>query len=130
MSLTIKISTLWIVVLFTMIFADILTFITPGAMQDIIDGAVGVELTESVLLIFAILLEIPIVMIFLSRYLSRPFNRWANIAAACITSLFVIGGGSLTWHYIFFASVEIACMLLIIWYAWSWPDSALADEPA
>lgn len=130
MSLTIKISTLWIVVLFTMIFADILTFITPGALQDIIDGTMDVELTDSILLIFAILLEIPIVMIFLSRYLARTLNRWTNIAAACITILFVIGGGSWTLHYIFFASVEIVCMLLIIVYAWNWPETALEEQGA
>jgi hypothetical protein len=34
------------------------------------------------------------------------------------SSLFVIGGGSATSSYFFFATLEIAGMLAIIWYAW------------
>ena len=30
-----KRSTLWVVVMFNMVFADILTFITPGALQEL-----------------------------------------------------------------------------------------------
>jgi Sec-independent protein secretion pathway component TatC len=74
------------------------------------------------LLVFAILLEIPIAMIFLSRVLKHRANRWANIIAAAITIAFVIGGGSTDLHYIFFAAIEVVCMLLIVWYAWKWPN--------
>lgn len=71
-----------------------------------------------ILLVFALILEIPIVMIFLSRILKNKFNRWANIIASLITIIFVIGGGSLALHYIFFATVEVLVLLLIIRYAW------------
>lgn len=74
------------------------------------------------MLIFAILLEIPIAMIFLSRILKYRANRWANILAGAITIPFVIGGGSAVLHYIFFATVEVVAMLVIVWYAWKWPD--------
>lgn len=114
------ISTLWIVVMFTMIFADILSFITPGVMKEIVEGTAEVIPTPSLLLIFAILLEIPIMMIFLSRILKHKLNRILNIAAAVITILFVIGGGSLFWHYIFFASVEVICMIAIIVLSIKW----------
>lgn len=36
-----------------------------------------------------------------------------------ITTLFVIGGGSLQLHYVFFATVEVACMALIVWSVWA-----------
>jgi hypothetical protein len=114
-----KLSTLWIVVMFNMIFADILSFITPGFFEEL----KAMQVNQSMLLIFAILLEIPILMIFLSRILNRKVNRWANIIAALITILFVIGGGSLYLHYIFFATIEIVCMLLIIWNVWKWKNS-------
>jgi hypothetical protein len=68
----------------------------------------------------AILMAIPIVMIFLSRVLRRPVNRWANIIAAVITIVYVIGGGSTYPHYIFLAAIEVVSLLLIIWYAWRW----------
>jgi hypothetical protein len=111
---------LWIFVMFNMVFADIVGFMNPGALEEIITGAVGIEITQELLLVFSILLEIPIAMIVLSRILQYGANRWANIVAAVITILFVIGGGSAYLSYLFFATVEVACMLLIIWYAWNW----------
>ncbi len=116
----VKLSTLWIVVMFNMAFADILTFLTPGVIKDIVEGTMEVQVNEVLLLVFAILLEIPIMMIFLSRVLSYKANRRTNIVAAVITTLFVIGGGSPYLHYIFFASIETILMLFIIWNAWKW----------
>jgi len=121
MDTKVKLSTLWIVVMLNMVFADIVGFMNPGALEDIMTGAVGIEITQELLLVFSILLEIPIAMILLSRILKPRANRWANIVASVVTILFVIGGGSTYLSYIFFATVEVACMLLIVWYAWNWP---------
>ena len=121
-----RLSTLWVVVMFNMVFADILTFIRPGALQDLWSGQAGVHITHGLLLAFAILLEIPIAMIFVSRVLRPAANRWANTVAAVVTTAFVVGGGALTPHYVFFATVEIACMALIVWSVWTQRDSARA----
>lgn len=116
-----RISLLWIVVMFNMTFADILTFITPGALQEIMTGYAGkLQVTQRILLVFAVLIEIPIAMIFLSRTLKYQINRIVNIIACIVTMVFVIGGGSTYLHYIFFAAVEVACMLLIAWNAIRW----------
>ena len=125
LDMKVKLSTLWIFVLFNMVFADIVGFMNPGALEGIITGTVGLEITQELLLVFSILLEIPIAMIFLSRVLRHGINRWANIVAGVITILFVIGGGSAYLSYLFFATVEVACMLLLIWYAWTWPKPAV-----
>ncbi len=108
-------STLWIVVMFNMIFADILSFITPGFFE----GLSTMQLTQSMLFGFAILLEIPIIMIFLSRVLNYKANKWLNIIASIITIPFVIIGGSIYLHYIFFASIEVILMLFIILIVWN-----------
>ena len=121
-----RLSTLWVVVMFNMAFADILTFIKPGALQELWAGQAGVQVTEGLLLVFAILIEIPIAMIFASRILKRGANRWANTVAAVITTLFVVGGGSLDLHYVFFAIVQVACMALIVWSVWSQRSSETA----
>jgi Sec-independent protein secretion pathway component TatC len=115
-----KLSTLWIVVLFNMVFADIVGFMNPGALEGIMRGATGFEITQGLLVVFAVLLEIPIAMIFLSRVLTRKANQWANTVAAVVTTLFVIVGRSNYLSYFFFAAIEIALMLLIVWYAWTW----------
>jgi len=132
MSLGTRLSTLWVVVMFNMVFADILTFIKPGALQELWAGQAGVHVTAGLLLAFAILLEIPIAMILASRLLKPRANRWANTVAAVVTAAFVVGGGSLTPHYVFFAGVEIACMALIVGSVWTQRDSVRAwrREPA
>jgi Sec-independent protein secretion pathway component TatC len=79
------------------------------------------KITQGLLLVFAFLIEIPIIMIFLTRVLNRKINRIANVAACVITTAFVVGGGSLTAHYLFFAAIEVACMLLIAWACIRWP---------
>jgi hypothetical protein len=119
----VKLSTLWVVVMFNMVFADILSFMNPGFLKELTTGYAGeIQITQGLLLLLAILLEIPIAMIVLSRVLKYRANRWANIIAAVITIAFVIGGGSTYLHYIFFATIEVVCMLLIVWYAWKWPN--------
>ena len=125
MNLKTKLSTLWIVVMFNMLFADILTFMMPSFLTSLMAGnAEDIKITEELLLVFALLLEIPTLMIFLSRILKQKINRLLNILAAIITTLFVIGGGSLIYHYIFFATIEVVCMLAIIWYAFRWKEVA------
>ena len=125
-----RISTLWVVVMFSMVFADILGMMIPGVLTAMSAGQVGVQVTQGLLLVFAILLEIPIAMIFVSRILKPGPNRWANTVAAVITTLFVVGGGSLYLHYYFFAAVEIACMALIVWTVWARPSSEAAASRA
>ena len=118
-------STLWIFVMFNMVFADIVGFLNPGTLEKMM----AMKPSPGLLLVFSIMLEIPIAMIVLSRLLRYRANRWANILAAVLTILWVVGGGTISVTYIFFATIEVACMLLIIWYAWSWRESAAQVEP-
>ena len=53
-------------------------------------------------------------------WLNYRLNRWANIITGIITILFVVGGGATYPHYIFIATVETICLLLIIGFAWTW----------
>jgi Sec-independent protein secretion pathway component TatC len=116
-----RLSTLWILVLFNMVFADIVGFMNPGALEGIMKGQTGFEITQGLLVVFAVLLEIPIAMIFLSRVLNRRASQLANTAAVVLTVLFVIGGRSEHLSYLFFATIEVLSMLLILWFAWTWP---------
>ena len=117
MDLKVKFSTLWIVVVCNIAMADIF-----GFMMDLMAGSLTpeVQVPQVGMLLFAIIMEIPIVMIILSRILKYGVNRWANIIAGVITIVFVIAGGSLNIVYMFFAAVEIVCLLVIIWSAWKW----------
>jgi len=114
----VRLSTLWVFVMFNMVFADIVGFLNPGTLEEMI----AMKPAQGLLLVFSILLEIPIAMIVLSRVLKYRANRWANIIAGAITILWVIGGGNTSVSYIFFAAIEVVCMLLIVWFAWKWTE--------
>lgn len=115
-------STLWIFILFNVIFRDIHELFRPGLIAEMMTGVVnGVELTEGTMLVAGILIEIPIAMVLLSRVLKVGPNRWANIIAGGLNIAFVIANGTNDLDDIWFAFVEIAAMLFIIWYAWTWP---------
>lgn len=114
-----KLSTLWIVVMFALLTADVLASYIPGAREEMAAFA-GETPIPLLMLGAAILNAIPIVMIYLARVLRQRANRWANIIAAVITIVYVVGGGSMYPHYIFLAAIEVVSLLLIIWYAWRW----------
>lgn len=109
--------------MFNMLFTDILTFMMPAFLESLMTGhADDIKITQELLLVFAVVLEIPIIMIFLSRVLKPKLNRIFNMVAAVITILFVVGGGSLMYHYVFFATIEVACLLVIILFSFKWDE--------
>ena len=114
-------STLWIFVLFNMIFRDLHEFGRPGFLEEIMTGIVnGVQITEELLLLGGIMAEVPISMVLLSRVLKYRVNRWANIIAGAITIGFVINNGARDLDDVFFAAIEVAALALIVWCAWKW----------
>lgn len=107
-------STLWIVVLINILSADIFSFMLGHA------GEAQVSVTPWIMFAFALIHEIPIAMIVLSRVLKRGINRIANYIAAGITAVYIIAGGSATPHYIFFALMELICLFFIVFLAKKW----------
>jgi hypothetical protein len=111
-------STLWIFALLNYIYADIFTlFFNPEAQTG------TMAMTQGFVLGFAVLMETGIAMVLLSRLLKYGANRWANIIAGIINTALVswsLSSETPLPFYIFFASIEIACTLFIIWYAWRW----------
>ena len=112
-------STLWVFAVLNYIYADIFTlFFNPEAHS--------ATMTQGVVLVFAVFMEIAIAMVILSRVLKYGLNRWTNIIAGLLHTAMV--GYSLSVQtplpfYMFFASIEIACTLFIVWYAWKWRSS-------
>ena len=118
-------STLWIFVATNYIFCDVITLMYPEGLKQTMSGTAGsIQVTQSFLLGAAIFMEIPLVLIILSRVLKYQANRLSNIVAGTLMtviqfmSLFV--GTAPTLHYIFFSTIEITCTSFIVWYAWKW----------
>ena len=116
-------STLWIVVMINMLKADILSLYIPGATDELAKAA-GETPIALLMLGGAIMMEISIVMIILSRVLKYGVNRWVNIITSIITIAFIWGGASSEPHYLFIGTVETICLLLILWNAWKWTEQA------
>ena len=113
--------------MFNYAYCDILGLMDSAVLKQFLTGIVdGLEITESFLFMGAILMEIPIAMILLSRILNYKVNRWANIIAASIKTIAMmltmfVGEPSL--YYLFFGTIEIATTIFIIYYAWKWKES-------
>ena len=115
----VRLSTLWVFMLLNYLYCDIMTSFDPTVPR---------ELSRDALLAASFLMEIPIAMVLLSRVLKYRPNRWANIIAGMFlvvvqVSTQFVGGGP-TAYYVFFSVIEVACLLFIVWRAWSWAESA------
>lgn len=120
----ILLSTLWIFLTVNYIFCDVFTLMYSEELKQILTGKVeNMEMTQSFLLTFAAIMEIPMVMIFLSRILKFKINRVLNIIAGIILTLIQTGSlfaGTPSLHYIFFSIIEIAATIFIVWFALRW----------
>lgn len=120
----ILLSTLWIAVMVNMLKADILSLFIPGAAEEVAKTAAssGASIPQ-LMLVGAVMGQIGIAMIVLSRVLKYGINRWVNIVAGLVTIAYIWGGMASYSHYIFIASVETLCLLLIIGFAWTWRNA-------
>lgn len=124
-SVRVLLSGLWATVMFLYVYADILSLFRPGQLQEMLEGRMGpFPATQGSLLTAAILMIIPALMVFLSLAMKSNVARWANIAAGVLYTLVNISNilGEAWAYYILFGVVEILLTLLIVRYAWKWPN--------
>jgi len=121
-------SAAWAARMLASLQGDVVRFMGPGILEDMIAGTSDVPITNELILGMSILMAVPIFMSFLSLTLPYKTNRWANI----IIGIFFVGfeivflGSSLfLWHSpsyeIFWAIVYLVFAVLVVWYAWTWP---------
>lgn len=116
-------SLLWIFITVNYIYCDVFTLHLAPYLEAFLAGQFGsISITEEFLLIFAFIMQIPMIMILLSRVLAFTLNKYANLLAGIITTSIqaftVTMGGSL--HYLFFSFFEICTGIFIIYLAATW----------
>jgi len=119
-----KISALWIAILFLFAYGDVFGFFQEGQIEEVIGGEVsGIEITETFLFAVSVYIAIASVMVFLSLVLRSRVNRWTNIMLPIlyIVSIAVSAIAEPSAYFIFLSLTESVLLLLIIWYAWTWP---------
>lgn len=116
----VKLSLLWIVIMINMVFNDILSIMIHLENPE----PLGIPFDiRTVMAVAALVTNIPIFMILLSRILKYKWNRILNIAAGFFTIIYVIGGGDLAPHYIIIAAIETLLAITIIVMAWKWREA-------
>ena len=117
-------STIWIFATFNYLYCDVLSLMDSELLKQYLTGKVnGMEFSQGFLLGAAILVEIPIAMVLLSRVLKYRVNRWANIIAGVIMTLVQAASlfaGTPAMYYLFCSVLEITSTILIVWFAWNW----------
>ena len=120
-----KLFTLWIFVTVNYIFCDIFTLFYSENLKQLMSGAMGgMDITETFLFAFSVIMELPMLMIVLSRLLPYKFNRLANIAVGIFMTLVQTATlfGDNMLHYFFFSIIEITTTIIIVWIAIRWKN--------
>ena len=113
----VKLSLLWIFVVLLMVYADIVSLMDPTSM--IRERMVGAPMSAGFLLAGAIVMVTSIAMVISPWILNYKVNRWVTmVIGAFMIQQIVAGGHGL--YYGLFETVEVACILLIIWFTWKW----------
>lgn len=118
-------STAWIFVLLNVIFRDIHQLFRPGMLAQMLSGTVnGAAMTDQVILLGGVMLQLPLAMVLLSRVLPDRANRWANLTAAPAVIAIILVPTLVTstpdLDDLLFTAVQVVGLLFIIGYAWSW----------
>jgi hypothetical protein len=116
-----KLSALWGSLMLTYLLGDVLRIFS----GDFVAGEVGgMQVSQGLYLALAILLVIPVVMVFLSLTLPHKVNRWANIILPIFFFIFnVIGLPTYPSLYDrFLIVVGLLFNVLTLWHAWRWAE--------
>lgn len=125
-------SALWLFAILNYLYCDVLSLMDSEVLRQVLTGSVdGMEMTPGFLLAASVLMEIPIAMTILARFLAHPANRWANLVAGAIMTVVQavsLTVGSPTVYYAFFSVIEMATTASIFWLALRWqaPNGAMA----
>ena len=116
-----KLSALWLFILLNIIFRDIHQFTMKSHLEMLLTGIYnGTKVTETLMLIGGIVLEIPIAMVLFSLLLKRKYNRIANFVAVVLTiGLFMMEPPS-DMDDVFFKVIELIGLIAIIVTAGKW----------
>jgi hypothetical protein len=115
----IKLAALWVALMLIYLLGDVLRIFAgdfePGRLMG------GMQPTQGMWLLIAVIMLIPIVMIVLTLTLRYPAIRWVNIIVAIFLVVFNLAGLPYPGAYDnFLIVVSFGVNALTIWYAWKW----------
>ena len=110
---------LWVSVMLTYLLGDVLRIFAGDFEAGQLMG--GGQPTQSMWMLIAVIMLVPIVMLVLTLTLPYPAIRWVNIVAAALVVVFNLFGLPYPGAYDnFLIGVSFVFNALTIWYAWRW----------
>lgn len=111
-------SGIWIAVMLLYLLGDVLRIYS----GDFARMSEAQQLITSGWLIAAVIMVIPIMMVFLTLVLPQPINRWANLIVAAGFFLFILADlrSYPSAYDKFLLIVSMGFNGVTIWYAWNW----------
>jgi hypothetical protein len=111
-------SGLWIAVMLTYLWGDVLRIFSGDAQPG---EVLGRQASQGMWLLIAVLFLTPIVMLVLTLTVKYPAIRWANIVVAIFLVVLNLFGLPYKGAYDnFLIVVSFVFNALTVWYAWKW----------
>jgi hypothetical protein len=122
----ILLSVLWVFIILNFFARDIHELIRPGMLTQMMSGTIdGVVVTETLMLLGWIMIEIPILMTVLALLLPHGVNRWTNIGVGLLTMVMIVAMNlKPDLDNVFFMGIQLIALIAIVGIAWRWraPD--------
>ncbi len=126
----VKLSTVWLFAILNYLYCDVVSLMDSGMLKQYLTGTInGLEMTRGFLFGSAVLMEIPIAMVLVSRVVTYKVNRWANVVAGALMTVVQSASlvvGTPASYYVFCSALEIAATVYVVWTAWRWRGPAAA----
>ena len=115
-------SILWVFIILNFFARDIHELGRPGMLEQMMSGTIdGVVVTEMLMLLGGIMIEIPIMMTVLALLLPHGMNRWANVGVGLLTMVMIVAMNiKPDLDNIFFMGIQLIALFAIVGIAWQW----------
>jgi hypothetical protein len=110
---------LWVALMLTYLLGDVLSIFAGDFEAGKMAG--GMQATQRMWMLIAIIMLTPIIMVVLTLTLKYPAIRWVNMIVAILLVVFNLAGLPYPGAYEnFLILVSFVFNALTIWYAWKW----------
>jgi hypothetical protein len=118
-----RISALWIAVLFIFAYVDLFSLYRPDFGADLERRKVDAfDIDQTFLFFTTLYIIVPSLMVYVMLVMRAAVNRVVNVVVAAAYGLSVLGSAVGEWNYFVLGSVVEAILLaLVIHHSWTWP---------
>ena len=122
-------SILWVFIILNFFARDIHELGRPGMLEQMMSGIIdGVVITEMLMLLGGIMIEIPILMTILALLLPHGMNRWTNIGVGLLTIVMIVAMNlKPDLDNVFFMSIQLIALIAVVGIAWRWQAPERTD---